>query len=243
VNVNFVTDDDDNADVGVNFDTDEDDNADVGVNFDTDEDDNADVGVNFDTDDDDNADVGVNFDTGDDDNADVGVNFDTDDDDNADVGVNFDTNDAPTASPTEDVLAMSVEFEAIPTESYYCGVSYDDASEQCTIPCPSKTSSECPGNQQCFAFTPCAKPESFFCGQSFEDASGSCTLPCSTGKVSCLMHWCIVCCCNSCHFLTLSFPPPHFHRVTPVHPVNLVLLTPLARQSLAVHRKSLVLIQ
>jgi len=81
--------------------------------------------------------------------------------------------DPPTENPTESI---------IPTESYFCGTSYDDASESCAIPCPGKTHDECPGDSNCYAFTPCKKPESFFCGVGFDEASSLCTLPCPSGK-------------------------------------------------------------
>lgn len=70
----------------------------------------------------------------------------------------------------------------IPSESYFCGSSYEDASDKCSFPCFSRESSECPILQQCYAFTPCAKPESFFCGSDIDDANDRCAIPCPSGK-------------------------------------------------------------
>ena len=72
----------------------------------------------------------------------------------------------------------------IPSESYYCGLSYEDASTTCSIPCPDRDSSKCPELQQCYAYTPCANPESFFCGNNIDDANESCTVPCRNGSSS-----------------------------------------------------------
>ena len=72
----------------------------------------------------------------------------------------------------------------IPSESYYCGLSYEDASTTCSIPCPDRDSSNCPELQQCYAYTPCAKPDSFFCGDNIDDANESCAVPCRSGSSS-----------------------------------------------------------
>jgi len=85
-----------------------------------------------------------------------------------------------TFSPNEP--EAEVTFSPIPVESYYCGLSYMDASGKCNKPCSSRDSNECPGAENCYAYTPCVKPESFFCGSSLEDANGSCTVPCPTGR-------------------------------------------------------------
>jgi len=70
----------------------------------------------------------------------------------------------------------------IPADSYYCGLTYEDASDRCAFPCPERDSSLCPGFQQCYAYTPCANRESFFCGISIDDANGSCAIPCPSGR-------------------------------------------------------------
>ncbi|KAK1748815.1 chitinase [Skeletonema marinoi] len=85
-----------------------------------------------------------------------------------------------TFSPNEP--EAEVTFSPIPVESYYCGLSYMDASGKCNKPCSSRDSNECPGAENCYAYTPCVKPKSFFCGSSLEDANGSCTVPCPTGR-------------------------------------------------------------
>merc|ERR1712194_144284 len=72
--------------------------------------------------------------------------------------------------------------EIVPAESYYCGVSHEDASDKCAIPCPGRENSDCPGIGQCYAYTPCAKPQSFFCGNSMDNANEACAIPCPTGK-------------------------------------------------------------
>jgi hypothetical protein len=71
---------------------------------------------------------------------------------------------------------------AAPSDSYYCGTSFDDAS-RCIIQCPSGLATECPMGEACFARTTCSKlhPETFFCGSSFLDASSSCAVPCEDG--------------------------------------------------------------
>lgn len=84
---------------------------------------------------------------------------------------------------TEDESMTSFSSE-IPSESYYCGLSYEDASTTCSIPCPDRDSSKCPELQQCYAYTPCAKPESFFCGDNIDDANESCAVPCRSGSSS-----------------------------------------------------------
>ena len=81
--------------------------------------------------------------------------------------------------PEETMTSFSSE---IPIESYYCGSSYEVASDTCATPCPSRDSADCPGTQQCFAYTPCAKPESFFCGSSKDDANEVCAIPCPSGR-------------------------------------------------------------
>ena len=84
---------------------------------------------------------------------------------------------------TEDESMTSFSAE-IPSESYYCGLSYEDASTTCSVPCPDRESSKCPDLQQCYAYTPCAKPESFFCGNSIDDANKACAVPCRNGDSS-----------------------------------------------------------
>ena len=75
-------------------------------------------------------------------------------------------------------------FEAVPSDSYYCGADFDDASKRCDIPCPSGMSTECPNNLACYAGTSCASSNTFFCGKTWEDASTTCAFPCSDGSDS-----------------------------------------------------------
>jgi len=55
--------------------------------------------------------------------------------------------------------ALSGQLELKPSleigNSFYCGLSYEDASKACSIPCPSMSSLECPGNMGCWASTSC----------------------------------------------------------------------------------------
>ena len=79
-------------------------------------------------------------------------------------------NSPPTRSPSYD-----------PSLTFYCGSSFQQASEQCLVPCPSGISSECPPSQACYANTPCEDKNGFFCGTSFLNASATCGNSCSSG--------------------------------------------------------------
>jgi len=81
------------------------------------------------------------------------------------------------------------------TGSYYCGISFDDANNNCVTPCPSRSSNECPGMQGCFAYTTCERTEEgphetdpgdvplndYFCGETQELASSTCSIACQDG--------------------------------------------------------------
>lgn len=41
------------------------------------------------------------------------------------------------------------------TRHYFCGLDWHDASQKCLQPCPGGTPGECPGEEKCFADTPC----------------------------------------------------------------------------------------
>ena len=84
------------------------------------------------------------------------------------------------AVPTPTLAPISVA----PTDSFYCGVSFDDASMVCLDSCPSGLSEDCPGDLLCFASTPCSDRGSFFCGRTWEEAAATCTEPCETGLSS-----------------------------------------------------------
>merc|ERR1719287_351927 len=87
----------------------------------------------------------------------------------------------PTESPTKKAMIPHVS-EVVPAESFFCGGSYEDASDRCALPCSGGDSSDCPGIEQCYAYTPCNNPGSFFCGNSLENANEACAIPCPTGK-------------------------------------------------------------
>ena len=87
----------------------------------------------------------------------------------------------PTESPTKKAMIPNVS-EVVPAESFFCGGSYEDASDRCALPCSGGDSSDCPGIEQCYAYTPCNNPGSFFCGNSLENANEACAIPCPTGK-------------------------------------------------------------
>ena len=74
--------------------------------------------------------------------------------------------------------AMSSFSADVPIESYFCGLSYEEASASCSVPCPD---GKCPDGEKCFSFTPCAKPESFFCGTDMNHANENCAIPCPSG--------------------------------------------------------------
>ena len=77
---------------------------------------------------------------------------------------------SPTRSPSYD-----------PSGSFYCGASFQMASEQCLVPCPSGLSSDCPPDQACYANTPCEDKKGFFCGTNIVNASASCEYACPSG--------------------------------------------------------------
>ena len=68
-----------------------------------------------------------------------------------------------------------------PSNSYYCGSSFDSAANSCALPCPSSQDSECPGDLTCFGNTECMHRESYYCGLSWLDASDTCSKPCPSG--------------------------------------------------------------
>lgn len=88
----------------------------------------------------------------------------------ASTGCKDGLNQPPTRSPSYD-----------PSGSFYCGSSFQMASEQCLVPCPSGVSAECPPDQACYANTPCENKNGFFCGTSLVNASASCEFSCLSG--------------------------------------------------------------
>ena len=103
----------------------------------------------------------------------------------ADANVDFNSSE-PTPSP---ILALGITVDDDDTEggapllSYFCGTDFEDASTTCSIPCPTKSDSQCPLGQQCFAHTTCAgtEPDTYYCGKDLEDAT-SCNLKCESGS-------------------------------------------------------------
>jgi len=75
--------------------------------------------------------------------------------------------------------------EYIPGDSYFCGLSFIEASSQCTHPCPSRSDSECPDGEQCYGDTPCPTRQTYYCGSNLNEASSMCDFPCpSVSRVS-----------------------------------------------------------
>ena len=79
----------------------------------------------------------------------------------------------PTKAPTELEIDDGTKF---------CGFDYEHAASQCTQPCPSGLSSDCPDEMSCYSQTPCAEKNTFFCGVSWNNAASSCKFPCPTGS-------------------------------------------------------------
>ncbi len=77
---------------------------------------------------------------------------------------------------------MEAEAPKGPAESNFCGVSFDEATRDCSLPCP--TGSECPSGLTCFSQTSCADRDSFMCGYSWDHASATCSNPCPSGEHS-----------------------------------------------------------
>ena len=91
-----------------------------------------------------------------------------------------------TTTTTTETMAQSVELDLpellYPSDSYYCGTSFQDASTTCGKPCPSGMDNECLGaGETCHGNTECGLRASFFCGSSWFDASDKCSQPCPDG--------------------------------------------------------------
>lgn len=73
---------------------------------------------------------------------------------------------------------------------YYCGISWYDANQSCSVECPNGTDSECPSGQSCFAdCTNCCPSEDGYggkrfnyCGTSWSNANSMCGTTCPGGK-------------------------------------------------------------
>ena len=79
-------------------------------------------------------------------------------------------------------MVAAVEAPKGPAESNFCGASFDEATRDCSLPCP--TGSECPAGLTCFSHTSCADRDSFMCGNSWDHASATCSNPCPSGEHS-----------------------------------------------------------
>jgi len=86
----------------------------------------------------------------------------------------------PTENPTKSPI-IPVVFD-VPEDSFYCGVTFNHASDLCGVPCPN--GNECPPGLNCFGNTPCGDRNSFFCGSDYEDANDRCTTHCPTGSAN-----------------------------------------------------------
>jgi len=85
----------------------------------------------------------------------------------------------PTELPTKPPI-VPVLFD-VPEASFYCGVTFNHASELCGVACL-KGNEDCPPGLTCFGNTPCGDKNSFFCGVSYEDANMQCTEQCPNGS-------------------------------------------------------------
>ena len=69
-----------------------------------------------------------------------------------------------------------------PPDSNFCGATFDEATRDCSLPCPLGT--ECPAGMRCFSQTSCPDRDSFMCGYSWDQAAASCSNPCPSGEHS-----------------------------------------------------------
>ena len=79
----------------------------------------------------------------------------------------------PVIEPTSDVA-----------DSYFCGATFDEATRDCSLPCPTGSSSDCPSGMSCWPHTSCTDRDSFMCGYSWDHAADTCTNPCPSGEHS-----------------------------------------------------------
>jgi hypothetical protein len=89
-----------------------------------------------------------------------------------------------TESKISQFLASDEDEELYPESTYFCGMTIEDASRTCGMPCPTRDDDSCPGELKCFGNTECSDRESFFCGTSWLDASDKCSTPCPNGDAS-----------------------------------------------------------
>jgi len=94
-----------------------------------------------------------------------------------------------TTTTTTETISHGVEMEEsellYPSNTYFCGTSFQDASTTCSKACPSGKDNECLGlGETCHGNTQCDLRGSFFCGSSWFDASDKCSQPCPDGDAS-----------------------------------------------------------
>lgn len=94
-----------------------------------------------------------------------------------------------TTTTTTETIEQTVEMEeaelSYPSNTYFCGTSFQDASTTCSKACPSGKDNECLGlGETCQGNTECDHRGSFFCGSSWFDASDKCSQPCPEGDAS-----------------------------------------------------------
>ena len=76
------------------------------------------------------------------------------------------------------------------SDSFYCGVDFQDANSTCSQACPDGKDESCPIGMNCYANTLCDEitpevvvhPGTYYCGRNYTDASDSCALACPGGS-------------------------------------------------------------
>ncbi len=120
---------------------------------------------------------------------------------------------SPSYSPSKQ---PSPSFYSSP-DSFYCGSSFQEAAETCTLPCPNGLSASCPPNMACYANTPCPDKGGFYCGTNIVNASASCDKPCSSGLDS---ECALGLTCYETQTCQRRVPPPMMNTNTTTTPNN-----------------------
>jgi hypothetical protein len=95
------------------------------------------------------------------------------------------TTTTTTTTNTETNVEMEETELLYPSNTYFCGSSFQDASTTCSKACPSGKDNECLGvGETCHGNTQCDMRNSFFCGSTWFDASDKCSQPCPDGDKS-----------------------------------------------------------
>lgn len=66
------------------------------------------------------------------------------------------------------------ERSSIKRNTYFCGMSSEEASTMCTHPCPTSSSLECPNGETCFGVATCANSMKFSNKFLVDYSTGSC---------------------------------------------------------------------